>query len=192
MNSDRINRRDLIIDTAANLFQEQGYNATSVRQIADAVGVTEAALYYHFKAGKRELLEAVIECKMPEFEAVVEFCKDAQSLTEVIVIVSKNMQTTGREGMERLRWIIAEFSNLSDEERALFHKKHIAFQDALTQQVARFVDDETLAHHITLTVICTMLGYGQLFWNLQMETVVDFTPIQAIKTLSEMLKVFEK
>jgi TetR/AcrR family transcriptional regulator, cholesterol catabolism regulator len=52
MTTDRINRRDQIIDTAAQLFQEQGYTATSVRQIADAVGVTEAALYYHFLNAK--------------------------------------------------------------------------------------------------------------------------------------------
>ncbi len=49
MTGKRQNRRDLIIETAAELFQEQGYDATSVRQIAAAVGCSEAALYYLFK-----------------------------------------------------------------------------------------------------------------------------------------------
>jgi AcrR family transcriptional regulator len=66
--SDRINRKDLIIEIASDLFLKQGYEATSVRQIADAVGVTEAALYYHFKEGKRELLQAVFACQMPNFK----------------------------------------------------------------------------------------------------------------------------
>ena len=63
---ERINRRDNIVDAAAHLFVQNGYDATSVRQIADVVGVTEAALYYHFKDGKRELMQAVLECNMPD------------------------------------------------------------------------------------------------------------------------------
>ena len=78
----RVNRRDLIVETAAELFKKHGYNATSVRQIAEAVGVTEAALYYHFKAGKRELFEAVLKDEMPDFIQTIDRCHDCESLTE--------------------------------------------------------------------------------------------------------------
>src|ERR1700694_4782548 len=40
--------RQQILDTALTLFTVQGYDATSLRQIADRLGVTKAALYYHF------------------------------------------------------------------------------------------------------------------------------------------------
>ena len=72
--AERINRRELIVQTAATLFSKQGYAATSVRQIAETVGCTEAALYYHFKEGKRALLQAVIEDKTPSFLSVLENC----------------------------------------------------------------------------------------------------------------------
>ncbi len=39
------------------MFTEQGYDATSLRQIADAVGTTKAAVYYHFPAKEHMLLE---------------------------------------------------------------------------------------------------------------------------------------
>lgn len=39
------------------MFSEQGYDATSLRQIADAVGTTKAAVYYHFPAKEHMLLE---------------------------------------------------------------------------------------------------------------------------------------
>jgi AcrR family transcriptional regulator len=52
--------RQDILDTSLELFAEQGYEKTSLRQIAEAVGVTKAALYYHFPS-KQELLLALFE-----------------------------------------------------------------------------------------------------------------------------------
>lgn len=52
------NRRQLIVDAAARRFNEQGYHATSMGQIATDVGITAAALYRHFP-GKYSLF---VEC----------------------------------------------------------------------------------------------------------------------------------
>ena len=49
--------RELILDTALELFTEQGYESTSLREIAERVGVTKAALYYHFTRKEDILLE---------------------------------------------------------------------------------------------------------------------------------------
>lgn len=48
-----------ILVKAAGLFRSQGFAATSIRDLGDAMGTTSAALYYHFK-NKEELLEGVI------------------------------------------------------------------------------------------------------------------------------------
>ena len=42
--------RERILDAALDLFIEQGYDKTSLREIAERVGVTKAALYYHFES----------------------------------------------------------------------------------------------------------------------------------------------
>ena len=55
-----------ILTTAMNLFTTQGYDGTSLRQIADRIGVTKAALYYHFPA-KEHL---VLELTRPWLEAI--------------------------------------------------------------------------------------------------------------------------
>lgn len=49
--------RQTILATAQRLFGERGYDATSLRQIADAVGMTKAAVYYHYPAKEHILLE---------------------------------------------------------------------------------------------------------------------------------------
>lgn len=46
---------DEIFDAAASLFTEKGFHATSMRDIADAVGMQKGSLYYHI-SGKEELL----------------------------------------------------------------------------------------------------------------------------------------
>jgi AcrR family transcriptional regulator len=50
--------KDRILDVALDLFADQGFDGTSVRQIAERVGTTKAALYYYF-ASKDEILMAL-------------------------------------------------------------------------------------------------------------------------------------
>lgn len=52
--------RKQILDAALQLFSEKGTARASVRDIAQAAGITDAAIYYHFPS-KRELFEALIE-----------------------------------------------------------------------------------------------------------------------------------
>lgn len=55
-NAEGRNTRERILEAALELFAARGFAATSVRQLASAVGTTEGALYVHF-AGKREVFE---------------------------------------------------------------------------------------------------------------------------------------
>jgi AcrR family transcriptional regulator len=50
--------RQRILDVALTLFTEQGYDGTSLREIAEKLGVTKAALYYHFES-KDDILLAL-------------------------------------------------------------------------------------------------------------------------------------
>ena len=52
--------RKQILDASLKLFSERGFARTSVRDIGQAAGITDAAIYYHF-ASKRDLFEALIE-----------------------------------------------------------------------------------------------------------------------------------
>jgi len=56
----RTDTRQRILHTAARLFGERGYAATSIQAIADELGVTKAALYYHF-ASKHEILHELVD-----------------------------------------------------------------------------------------------------------------------------------
>jgi AcrR family transcriptional regulator len=55
---DGTSTRERILDVALDLFVEQGYDKTSLREIAEKMGFTKAALYYHF-ASKDDILLAL-------------------------------------------------------------------------------------------------------------------------------------
>jgi AcrR family transcriptional regulator len=54
----RTDMRERILDVALELFNEQGYDKTSLREIAERLDVTKAALYYHFQS-KADILLAL-------------------------------------------------------------------------------------------------------------------------------------
>src|SRR6516165_2459990 len=59
------------LETARRLFAELGYDATSLQMIADEMGLTKAAVYYHFRA-KSELLHAIMLPGIQRLEALVD------------------------------------------------------------------------------------------------------------------------
>ncbi len=64
-----VSRRE-IVAAATKLFAEQGVRATSLATIAEAVGVTKAALYHYF-ASKQELVIETVRANLETFEAEV-------------------------------------------------------------------------------------------------------------------------
>lgn len=53
-------RRETILETAASLFASQGYERTTIRDVARAAGISVAGLYYYVR-GKEELLYHICE-----------------------------------------------------------------------------------------------------------------------------------
>lgn len=74
--------RERILDEARLLFLNKGFAATSMQEIADAVGLTKPALYYHFK-DKQDLLLAVIGREMKEgWDIFVQLLSSYESLED--------------------------------------------------------------------------------------------------------------
>jgi AcrR family transcriptional regulator len=63
--TERSGTRERILDIALELFTDQGYDKTSLRQIAERLGFSKAAIYYHF-ASKEEILLA-LHLRLHEF-----------------------------------------------------------------------------------------------------------------------------
>jgi AcrR family transcriptional regulator len=67
----RTDTRDRILSVALRLFATQGYANTSLREIADELGVTKAALYFHFKT-KEDILNGILLEHLASINAMIE------------------------------------------------------------------------------------------------------------------------
>lgn len=64
---EKVNTKEQILDVALDLFSIRGYEATSISQIADAVGIRKASLYSHF-ASKQAILDTLVDELTKEFD----------------------------------------------------------------------------------------------------------------------------
>jgi AcrR family transcriptional regulator len=71
----RTDTRSRAQEVALELFAEQGYEKTSLREIAERLGVTKAALYYHFKS-KEDIVHSFTDDYFAEFDALLDWAKD--------------------------------------------------------------------------------------------------------------------
>jgi AcrR family transcriptional regulator len=66
--------RTRIQAVALELFIEQGYEATSLREIAERLGVTKAALYYHFKT-KEDIVASLVQDRIEALEELLHWAE---------------------------------------------------------------------------------------------------------------------
>ncbi len=65
-----VDTRQRLIDVAVDLFTRHSFAGTSLQMIADEMGFTKAAIYYHFRT-REELLAAVVEPMREQLSAIV-------------------------------------------------------------------------------------------------------------------------
>ena len=70
----RSDTRARIQRVALELFAEQGYDKTSLREIAERLDVTKAALYYHFKS-KEDIVRSLVEDYIGQIDALIAWAK---------------------------------------------------------------------------------------------------------------------
>ena len=83
----RSDTRARIQQVALELFAEQGYDKTSLREIAERLDVTKAALYYHFKS-KEDIVRSLVEDYFGQLDDLIAWAKtqprSAQTRGEIL------------------------------------------------------------------------------------------------------------
>src|SRR5215471_7982757 len=88
--------RERIQEIALELFAEQGYEKTSLREIAERLGVTKAALYYHFRS-KEDIVRSFTEDYFARLDALIAWGREQPPSAE-----------TSRELIDRYITIVLE------------------------------------------------------------------------------------
>jgi len=158
--------RERILDEARARFLDQGYNATSMQEIADAIGMTKPALYYHFR-DKQELLLAVIAREMETGKrAFLEILTTSASLEDRLAAGAIWCFRSIRGDMGRM---------MSDMHRVLPSERVMAFKSSHLQpadMVQRILDIGVEQGEVSASADTASLArmyIGMIFGQLQMQ-----------------------
>jgi AcrR family transcriptional regulator len=150
-----------LVAAAVDLFAEQGYDATTVAQIAERAGVTRSTFFRHF-SDKHELLVAGQETLSRLLaEGITEAPADASPLEAVaagLERASSAMGLANRELGPRLKAAVAASTELQERDAL----KNVGLAAAMTAAlVARGVPDATAHLAGELGVLAFKRGYAQ-------------------------------
>jgi AcrR family transcriptional regulator len=111
-------RRAEVLDAAARVFHAKGYEATSIQDIADEVGILKGSLYYYISSKEDVLFEMLQEVHTAALETVMEaVAVDGNPLEKVHAFV-ETLARFNAENTIRMGILHHDFRSLSDERRS--------------------------------------------------------------------------
>lgn len=137
-----ISLRDQILSTAKGLFLLHGYHGLSMREISESVGVSKAALYYHFK-DKEELFVAILTKNLEEIERNIDLIQ-AKPISFKAKI-AQFIEYIFKEPVDQraiIRLASQEMAQLGVETRKSFGE---AYQNKFTGKLQKIIQDGILA-----------------------------------------------
>nr|MBN1229726.1 TetR family transcriptional regulator [Anaerolineae bacterium] len=129
--------RDSIVEAAIALFNQNGYHATSMRDIAREVDIKKPSLYHHFES-KEAILLAILETGMTslikDVQAIAESDQDCltklqQAITRHATLIAENLQGAAV--------FLREDRGLGEE----YLHKYVALRDEFELLFRRIVDE---------------------------------------------------
>jgi AcrR family transcriptional regulator len=132
--------RARIQQVALELFAEQGYEKTSLREIAERLDVTKAALYYHFKS-KEDIVRSLVEDYFGQMDALIAWAKTQPRNPQTIdQILSRYVQIVadGSDVFRMLHHNQAAVNTLASAKQRgdLFRERMTALVDVLADPEA--------------------------------------------------------
>ncbi len=116
--------RTRIQQVAFDLFATQGYEKTSLREVAERLGVTKAALYYHFKT-KEEIVQSTVEDYLRGIDELIAWAEEQPRTLETrqeLIRRYAHLVAAGGRSMRFFHQNPAHGAKLGEEFRARMHR----------------------------------------------------------------------
>ena len=114
MVTDAPRTRERILDVALALFADRGYEATSMREIAEHLGITKAALYYHFDS-KADIVRTMLADTEERVSGLVGWARSQPTTPEVRrEILMRWSDIMQAHGLAAFRFVVANRQVIDD------------------------------------------------------------------------------
>jgi AcrR family transcriptional regulator len=162
MAEDRHGTRARIQAVALDMFGEQGYEKTSLREIAERLGVTKAALYYHFRS-KEDIVRSLFEDYTADVDGLIAWARSQPRTTEA-----------RRELVERYIGVVVKhtgvFQLLERNQAAIQNLESGATKQFFRERIRALIEltmkpDPSLAERVRASMAFTAIHVGWLFFQ---------------------------
>ncbi|MGH9769384.1 MAG: TetR/AcrR family transcriptional regulator [Blastocatellia bacterium] len=188
--SDEPDRLGDIYRAAALLICEKGYDATSMNDIAEAVGITKAGVYHHIQ-GKKDLLFRIMNFGMDELDENVIFparaIADAETRLRAIITNHVRLITSHitPQGYNPVTIMVDEVAGLTPEHRRKIDQRKRGYVD-LIRETLKQLKEEGKLREVDLTV-ATFSLLGTILWlSRWYHPEGRLTPEQVIEEISKL------
>ncbi|HET8926748.1 MAG TPA: TetR/AcrR family transcriptional regulator [Microbacterium sp.] len=151
--------RAQVLEVAVQLFNEQGYDATSVADVAGRLGLTKSALYHHF-ASKQELLRLALDAALDALEQVLESAlAEPGTASDHLRAVVRGAVAVLTERQPYVTLLLRVRGNTAVEQEALRRRR--VFDQRVTALV-RAAQEEGLVRADIDAAVATRLVFGMV------------------------------
>jgi AcrR family transcriptional regulator len=170
--------RERILKEALGLFASKGYDATSVREICAAAGVTKPTLY-HFFGSKEGLYRALVDESLDRFRLeLAEVLGQPGTTQDRIRRLARGYLETVRREAQLMRFF---FALMHGRPSAAPPTEFARFSEDMTQAVARVIDDgvaraELAPGRTDLRVLVLLGALGEALTGFLLFGRPDLTP----------------
>ena len=155
--------RERILQTSAELFRLQGYNATGVKQIVTAAQAPFGSLYHFFPGGKQELGAEAVRISGALYEqlipAVFDHAPDlATGVRMFFAGAAAHLVETDYADACPIATVALEVSSVSEPMRQACAEVFESWIEAGTTRFARYGVDAESARRLTIQMLCALEG----------------------------------
>ena len=154
----RTDTRAVILQTALELFAEKGYEATSMREIAEQIGISKPALYYHFDS-KEDIVRGVLSDQLAQIEELVVWVgEQPPSPTLAAEVIQRWSDIVQAHGTAMFRFMLSSHQIV----REIQGNKHtiIPHLDQLVQVLA---PDASIEDQLRMRIAFMSINLGGMF-----------------------------
>jgi AcrR family transcriptional regulator len=147
--------RERILDIALELFADQGYDKTSLRDIAERLGTTKAALYYHFERKQDILLELHLRLHALGREALeqLESLEDGQARADAWPGLIDHFID---QVVDNRELVLLHQRNHGALEELTNNERHQAENDDIEQQFRRVLQSPSIPLAQRVRMVCSL------------------------------------
>lgn len=145
-----------VLEVAISLFNEQGYDATSVADLAKRLGLTKSALYHHFDS-KETLLEIALDRALSDLEAVLDAASELGEGSSFLQLRQAIRGATDVliDQLPAVTLLLRVRGNSAVEQAALARRRR--FDQRITTLVAQAQQDGDLRDDVDAAVVARLI-----------------------------------